>query len=289
MAFIHIDTQKCNGCGICASLCPPCFSIKDKQVSANSDQDFCILCGHCISACPTNAISHKKLDEKYFNTFSDGKYLETEEIEKLFMKRRSYRNYKKKQVPGKLIERLVDVCRYAPTGTNVQTVEIMVIRDQEKIKLLSEMTVRFYNEIFTKIDNNQEFESFNGRKFSAEEKLAVRNLAKSKRLKKRFQTQNDPIFYNAPAAIIFHSTSNTSTPKDNCVICSYAMSLAAMSLGLGACHIGLFELPANFSDEIMKELNLPVTHKVYSPIILGFPKFKFHKTVFRKPIKITWA
>ena len=51
-----VDTEKCTGCGSCASSCPQgVLEIKDgKAVVVNPDS--CIGCRVCESTCPTGAI-----------------------------------------------------------------------------------------------------------------------------------------------------------------------------------------------------------------------------------------
>lgn len=65
------DPQKCNGCGICATLCP---------MGSISPDDFsdvtgiCIKCGACIKLCPNGAkfitdptyLEHKEILERNF-------------------------------------------------------------------------------------------------------------------------------------------------------------------------------------------------------------------------------
>ncbi len=38
----------------------------------------------------------------------------------------------------------------------------------------------------------------------------------------------------------------------------------------------------------MEELRPPPRHKVYSVLILGYPKLKYLRAVDRKPIEVTW-
>jgi Na+-translocating ferredoxin:NAD+ oxidoreductase RNF subunit RnfB len=55
--IIEIDQEKCNGreCGICTHLCPA-WNISFTEEGLISFGDYCIYCGMCEAACPTNAI-----------------------------------------------------------------------------------------------------------------------------------------------------------------------------------------------------------------------------------------
>jgi nitroreductase len=98
----------------------------------------------------------------------------------------------------------------------------------------------------------------------------------------------DPILYDAPATAIFHSAAKSITPKDNCMIAATTMGLYARTLGLETTYIGLFEPAANTYEPLKKELALPPDHKVFSVLVIGYPKIKYLRMVDRKPIKTRW-
>ncbi len=72
---MHIDSDKCKECGMCASACPysaivhlerPCKKVcpvnaitYDENGICIIDEDKCINCGHCIHSCPFGAIGSK--------------------------------------------------------------------------------------------------------------------------------------------------------------------------------------------------------------------------------------
>lgn len=57
-----INKNKCNGCGICASLCP-LENIEIKDIPHFKDK--CIFCLRCVSYCPQQAMSNKILLKTY--------------------------------------------------------------------------------------------------------------------------------------------------------------------------------------------------------------------------------
>jgi len=61
MVKVEVDPKKCNGDGVCVSVCPvSVFEMQDvsgegKSVVVNNDA--CIVCRACEIQCPTQAIT----------------------------------------------------------------------------------------------------------------------------------------------------------------------------------------------------------------------------------------
>ena len=58
--IIHIDEEKCNGCGACAAAChESAIGMVDGKAKLLRD-DYCDGLGDCLPACPTGAISFEE-------------------------------------------------------------------------------------------------------------------------------------------------------------------------------------------------------------------------------------
>ena len=58
--IIHIDEEKCNGCGLCASACHEgAIDIVDGKAKLVRE-NFCDGFGDCLPNCPTGAISFEE-------------------------------------------------------------------------------------------------------------------------------------------------------------------------------------------------------------------------------------
>lgn len=288
MSWVTIDQEKCNQCGICARRCPRCYTNNDGVITVQADQECCNLCGHCIALCKTSAITHSRMDMDNFPPVGAPIHLEADDFIRLVRQRRSYRAYKKKAVPRQDLEKLIEMCRYCPTGSNLQTVQIKIITDGGKIRNLSDLTVDYFMEMINQVDRTVTGITSQGREIPkdlAEQKSFVdryRRLGMAKEL------GIDPILHNAPAVFIFHSPPNPSTPKDDCVIAAQTVVLGAMTMGLGTCYIGLLTKAAIDYPPLQKALDLPPENTVHSVLVLGYPRLKFHKAVDRKPLMVQW-
>lgn len=288
MTWVTIDKDKCNECGLCVLRCPICFSEKNEKISVHADENCCNLCGHCVSLCPTQAVVHHQLDMENFTPVGKTDMFDTESFIKFIRKRRSHRHFKDMEIPRADIEKLIDTCRYAPTGGNLQGVEIMVIQDRNKIKELSDLTVDFFDIIGTSAEKQLK-ELPSEEEGSKKAELLQRTATYKERLTRARDSGYDPIFHSAPAVIIFHSHLQTASAKDDCVIASTTMGLTAMTMGLGTTYIGLYEAAAKNHPPALEALHLPPGHGVFSVLIMGYPKLKYLRTIDRKPIKTTWV
>jgi len=284
MNWVSIDKDKCNECGICVLRCMNCFSQSEAGIVVQADITNCNICGHCVALCPAGAVTHDEMAMDNFIETKKTPLFETDAFIRFIRRRRSHRDFKDKLIPKADLEKLIDTCRYAPTGSNDQNVNIMVIQNQSRIEKLADLTIDFFQQLG---------ESFVAKieALKAEDKEIPEELQKiffyADRLTMARRAGINPIFYNAPAVIIFHAPKKGSTPKDNCVIASTTMGLTAMTMGLESTYIGLFEMAA--SDlKINKELKLPAGHQVYSVLILGYPALKYLRTTDRKPLKVRW-
>ena len=59
--MIKVDKEKCIGCGLCVSMCPGLFELKDGKSHVKGGMDKCKECDCDIDAiikgCPASAIS----------------------------------------------------------------------------------------------------------------------------------------------------------------------------------------------------------------------------------------
>ena len=288
MSWVSIDYDKCNGCRACLEVCRRCYFLEGETVVVHADENCCSLCGHCVSICPTGAIEHHKMEMNNFIDISKDDFITTDDFFDFLRQRRSHRHFKNQGIPKQDMDKLIEIVRYSPTGSNSQSVEVVVIQDPKKKKKLSNLAVDFM--AAGGEESAKKLQELKAEGKGTPEELAVMEMMEryGELMKQSREMGNDPVFYEAPAVIVFHSDKEGRSQKDNCVIASTTMGLLARTMGLEFTYIGIFEAAANESPPVMEELNLPEGHGVYSVIVLGYPKLKFLRTVDRKPTTVRW-
>jgi nitroreductase/NAD-dependent dihydropyrimidine dehydrogenase PreA subunit len=289
MNWISIDQDKCNQCGLCVTRCQYCYSDNDGEIAGQADEVTCNLCGHCVSLCPTDAIDHQMMNMDNFPPAGKQVQFDADDFIAFLRRRRSHRHFKNKAIPRATLETLVDICRYAPTGSNRQQVEIRIMEDPDRIKRFSDLTVDYFASLIQNLDDQVDALKAGGKEIPKELESLHANMVRYKPLTLGREAGMDVVFRAAPCVMVFHSSpQRATTPKDDCVIAAQTVSMLAMTMKLETCYIGLFNAAANVHPPIMEELQLPDDNKVYSVLILGYPKFKYLRAVDRKPIRVTW-
>ena len=59
VSTLHLDRERCIGCGQCATVCPQRVFAMAGQKASLVDFNACIECGACATNCPVDAISLK--------------------------------------------------------------------------------------------------------------------------------------------------------------------------------------------------------------------------------------
>ncbi|MBF0494025.1 MAG: nitroreductase family protein, partial [Candidatus Omnitrophica bacterium] len=142
--MLNIDHAKCVKCGACVDVCPVKVIEKkpgDFPESVVWAPKACITCGHCVCVCPKGAISHKDIQVDKCGTVDEKLFINTAQVEQLLKGRRSIRVYKKDKIDRKVIEKLIDIARMAPTGHNLQQVKWKVVTDDNTLKLYKGMVI----------------------------------------------------------------------------------------------------------------------------------------------------
>ena len=272
MAQSLVNENKCTGCGYCVAECPiGILSMNGNSVPelVPDGVEFCVSCGHCLAVCPQGAFSINGIDPGDCAEVNNGFALSSEQVSNLIRSRRSIRVYQDERVPRDTFEKLIDTVRYAPTASNSQLVQWLIIDSSNEIRHLAGMTIDYLRELLSTTDNA---------------KKAYRYLT----LVKDWDNGIDRIFRRAPALVIAHAPSAYNVATVDCSIALSFLDLAAPPLGLGTCWAGFFMLAIAQSQLLQKRIALPQGNSCFGAMMVGFPKYVYHRIPQRKVAVITW-
>jgi nitroreductase len=206
----------------------------------------------------------------------------------LLKERRSVRNFKNREVPKEEIEKIIEALNFAPYGSRPEDVEITVVTDRKLMEESLPLFEKFYDNIVKWLDNPIA-RFFIKRDTSAEVFNTLNKfIYPLARAGHYHLDKGDRIMRNAPAMLIFHAEKGVEEHTANAYIyATYAM-LAATSLGLGSTLIGLVPPAINQMKEIRKHFGIPEENEAVIALIVGYPKYKYAKTVVRPKNKVKW-
>ncbi len=272
MNLFEVDTQTCNKDGICVAECPAGIieMQKGEYPAPTADaEELCIRCGHCVAVCPTGSLSHRDMPVEKCPPVQRQLRLSIEQCEHFLRARRSIRVYKKQSVPRDELLKLIDLARYAPTGHNSQSVEWLVLGNRDELKRLAGITIDWVRWMLVNMP----------------EVAAPLHLDT---WVSRWEQGNDCILRDAPVVIITHAAKNDlMAPASSTIALSY-FELAATAMGLGCCWAGGFHFAATTFPPMLEALPLPENHVCLGAMMVGYPKFSYHRLPLRKQPEITW-
>jgi len=206
--------------------------------------------------------------------------------------RRSIRAFKPDPIPKKVLEELLDVCRWAPSGGNTQPWHFAVLGG----KLLDEVTARLEEKAKTSWDGNDytdanpdlprtgpypEFlvprqQSFRALTDSIRYPPGTENL-EAKQLENRAKSLR---FFDAPNAIIIYADDSSTTAIEAIGIVSQTICLVALAHGLGTCIMGV---PVLWPEIFRELLSIPKDKPIVTSIAIGYSDPEAPINTFQRP------
>jgi len=268
MPIIGIDYEKCVSCEICLSACPSqeiySKSIEEENKIIFNPEKNCILCGQCIAQCPEDAIIYENMGESFtFGEIGDlSSLVPYEKMFKFLAGNRSIRKYKKDKVPIEILNKVINAMEYAPTGANMRPENFTIISDSDLIKKMSDAIVEEFN-------NDPSLKE----QFSRQLEI----LAKKMR---------SPAYFDAPHIIMVSSPFNMIMGGFNIGnIITYGR-MAAQSLGLGTCWNGWTHLAFHKNPKLKKLAK--IRGNLVAALTIGYADNRYYRVPPRskKDVKI---
>lgn len=263
MIQLKIDEELCIGCGDCAADCVHnILELADGiPTIISGGETNCLQCQHCLAVCPAGALSIMGLDPK--NSLQlPADVPSSVQMENLIKSRRSTRQYRQGNIDAEILDKLLKIIAYAPTGMNRQKVLLTVINEIETMNTLRHRT---YTAIQDKIDSKTPI--------SDKQKWLIGYI-------EGWQNGADYIYRHAPHLVIASAPRDIGTPLADCVIALSYFELQAASMGLGTTWCGLAIMSLKeFIPELLTELGIPVDHEVGYIMLFGEPTVTYHRSV----------
>lgn len=219
---------------------------------------------------------HKKIDPKTFRKKTPDVQpagSPWNEIEEAFLKRRSVRKYKRKQVPEHYIKRILEVGRFAASQGNCQPWKFVVVRDRDMIQEMEEFVMAQMKGLASLPPGT--------------------DVPGMHPVPRKLLTESPPdkgikVFHGAPTLIFpMMDTRGIGHPEIDLGIVGTNIIMAAYSLGLGTCWVGFAE-SLNGGDW-PKRLGVEEPYRLIEAITIGYEVGNAQSNfVHRETHKTTW-
>lgn len=266
MSLVTIDHSTCRRDCMCSAVCPMGLFETDGEgfpvFRAGADQR-CIACGHCVSVCPNNAISHKKLPLEDSPPIDHALTVSVPALNQLLKSRRSIREFRDEPVPETMVREAIDAARWAPSAVNRQPVHWLVIQTPAEVKRLASLVIDY---------------------LSQNSKMEPRYAP----FIEQWKQGKDPILRNAPHLTVIHAPDEWMWSPVDGAIALTQFELALVSQGIGTCWAGFLMRAANGYLPLREALGIPADHSVFGALMYGFPRYRYHRIPPRQAARVEW-
>jgi nitroreductase len=186
--------------------------------------------------------------------------------------RRSVRGYKPDHVPDDVLLELIKAGIYAPSARNQQLWRFVVVTDKSRIDEYADRA-------------KQLWQGYIPLKVAAALGIGGSDIS---RYAKMLNAPGLHLFHHAPA-LVFIFAPKARLISEDCACAAENMMLAARSLGLGSCWIGLAG-PLGTDKKTRDELKVPKGYVLMATLVFGYPTNEVRKAPERNlDVIIDWV
>jgi nitroreductase/NAD-dependent dihydropyrimidine dehydrogenase PreA subunit len=270
VSLFVVDPARCTRDGICVASCPlRIIEMNDggRPTPTADAEERCMSCGHCVAVCPYGAMRHRDLKPEDCAPVRPELVVGRAQVTQWLRSRRSVRAYEDEPVAHETLAGLLDVARHAPTGTNSQQVRWTVFATRAEVRALAAHVADW------------------AREASAGSSPLAGRVAP---ILAAWDEGRDPITRGAPVVITAHAPAAYPLAVVDCTIALSYLEVAAPSFDLGACWAGFLMLAAGQWPPLAAALGLPAGHALQGAMMLGRPRFRYHRLPARREAVVDW-
>jgi len=306
-----IDAALCDGCGKCVGICKGHEVLEPGEggIPRYAHLERCMECGHCLSVCPKGAISFAQGKDDggcLAGAIEDSGALDP--VLALLFSIRSDRFYTEKPGEEDKGGRILEAMVRAPSAGNERNQCYYTLLGADKVAKLDARVVGYYRSLqaglSTPFARKLAAAAYARRDFS---KVFLRNrlvadLPRKERgeaflgilnnLAKLIASEGYTIFHKAPAVILVTSRTDIGDmhkgfAKSDAEIAVTYGAVAAASMGLSTCRIGLAEIAFGRDTSLGRELGIPENERLDSGLVVGYGATEWKRIPPRGPVKVT--
>lgn len=272
MDLLAIAQDKCKQDGLCAAECAVGI-IRFKGPGhypelVQGGEAFCLRCGHCVAACPHGAMDHADVPLSQCPEIDPTLAVSPAQGEQFLRSRRSVRRFKDKPLDKKVLKRLIETARYAPTAGNAQVLAWRVINDSGRVKEIAGEVIGWM------------------RGQIEDPKTTI--MPYMPLLVKGWEKGADTILRSAPCLVVAMAPSDARHAMVDLTLSLSYLDLAAPLYGLGTCWAGLLQGALMSKPELRQLVGIPADYPYHYPMMIGYAKPRYYRLPERKAPRITW-